>query len=1243
MRFRISTDLTLGSTGAAADGEVMDALQTIQFDVPNGGYGMVDFGDGAMMTLLADNGARHLVSPHLFIGGMPDGELDGVPSSIADGDDAAGADDEDGFNSYGLFPVRGMPVAFPVTVTNTGTVVATLHGFVDWSGDGDFADAGEVSNIPVPAGSTGITVMLPWTVPLTASTSGPLAVRLRLASNPVPGPFGPAADGEVEDHLIGVTTDIDFGDLPDPGYVTKFTSGGPFHPVSPNIYIGGTPPDPELDGLPSSSADGDDMDAMDDEDGIDPTAVKAVPGFQFNMSVDVTNVTTSAATLTGFVDWNGDGDFLDANESVSKAVPAPTATGNVKLLWDVPLAAVTAAPVAVRLRLATGGALPAGGFAPNGEVEDFFINVIAEGIDYGDLPDSVTGTGPGLFGTSSPPDYKTTLADGGPSHVMRPGLHLSNDSLILSGEGDAHLDPESDGQPSSSADGDNVGGENDEGPVYFTILRQTFTFDGVHSYATLMLHANHAMTNTTGETAQMTGFLDVNNDGDFDDPGEKTRVGYMDVNGDGDSNDPGENSTALDLSGTSPLSVGGPVFTFNYNLAEYPAPGITKTLAVRTRLTTDSDIGPDGPASDGEVQDDLVSFTLSRDSIETETMMDYGDLDNTRYRTLWAQDGARHAKSASLFMGTAATDGEVNGFSSVLADGDDTSSGTNDEDVFVTSSPVAYWGQPFNVPVPVTNSTTSGATLYGFADWNDDGDFNDSGETATAAVAPGTVGASSTLAFSVPATPGVASKVALRLRLSPISGLGAAGNGGIGEVEDHLITMAGGWDFGDLPDVVVGTSAGVLVNLSTVSQGDYRTRLADDGPRHLIRPDLVLFNDWDPGGIHVDTEADGIPTVDASGDDYDGPNDDEEGLLTSITRHVITSATAVSADSTFDLYASIPVKNETGGTAYLTGFLDANNDGDFSDTGETVTVNIPSAVGYSAQSLTFSCTTVLTDHITSWTSVMPVRFRLSTTSGLGAEGGAPDGEVEDYMVSVRFATSRWWPTTPGCDCACDYFADKGTPIRVNAFDVLPPGFISGSNYKWHFGSNTEAGINPLLEPSLLEALGTGCAPFSLSVGFFPQSIGSYAGCISIRDLAEFRSFMVGHSLIGETASPDMDADGDGTSNFIEYAFGTNPSMQTAPPQMVPRVVIDGGSSYFTGAYLRRTGGTTTGATYATAEVSYQPEASKDLVDWTQPVTGAVAPSDLPLPPPGYEWGAVRIPSILSEHPKGFLRLEICRP
>jgi hypothetical protein len=615
--------------------------------------------------------------------------------------------------------------------------------------------------------------------------------------------------------------------------------------------------------------------------------------------------------------------------------------------------------------------------------------------------------------------------------------------------------------------------------------------------------------------------------------------------------------------------------------------------------------------------------------------MDYGDHLASLYPTMWAQNGARHYIKDGIFIGNALPDADTDGHSSAGATGDDTSD-LDDEDGFDPASVNAYVSFPTTFPVKVTNTTGSPAELFGFVDWNDDGDFADAGEQSTITVPNGTVGVVMNLPWIVPSTASTSAPVAVRLRLSTDKGLGPMGRANDGEVEDYRITVKQEIDFGDLPDSLTGTAAGVLHNFTTISQGDYRTRLADGGPWHYIRPDLALYNDANPSGVHTDGESDGHPSANADGDDLDG-SDDEELLLTAIMSQTATNATATSVDIHYSLFTSLAIKNETGVDAYLTGFLDANNDGDFTDPGETATVTIPSSTTITAPGLTFSPMVHLTNQITSWTSEMPVRFRLSTVAGLGPDGAAADGEVEDYMITVSFSVSQWWPSividtprTPN-----DGTIDIGTPT-----DLHPVGdFSTASDVQWHIGNTTLQGSTPSLSTSFLQSLGTGRVAYLVSGRFGPRSLRSHTGFFDIKNLSTFRTFMGQHTLNDATASPDADADGDGRSNFAEFVFGSNPGSQDQPPHS--DATIDGSTNNlnFTMPYLRRTGGTENGATYVTADAIYAPQGSLDLTNWTQPVTHVAPPSGLPTPPSGYEWGAVR----LSGAAKGFVHIIVVTP
>lgn len=1218
LRFRISTDAGLGSNGAASDGEVHDELISYQVGYTLPDPQSVDYGDlpnKDYPTLHSQNGARHIITQTLFLGNtMPDGEPDGLPTTPADGDDVNGTDDEDGFNPSAITAIPGAAVNFPVKCANNTGNPATLFGFVDWNNDGDFQDAGEQSSVGVPTGSAGVFFLLPWNVPATTVSGSSVAVRLRLSTNSGLTPLGLASDGEVEDYFVEISQPLDFGDLPG-AYPTTAAANGARHLPSPNLYLGTSAPDVEIDGAPSVAASGDDTAGSDDEDAVNAASIQIVRGFKVFVPVTLMNNTGISATLKGFIDWSGDGDFADANESASATVAASGSSQTVELEFDVPLLADNTKPLGLRLRLATA-AMPATGYAPNGEVEDFMVSVMTEALDFGDLPDAVSGTATGAHGTASPPDYKTRLADGGPTHVLRPGLYFARD--VVSDVVFDHVDPESDGQPSNNADGDDLNGvgDDDEWLTMFVIRRVTHIVDGTHTEAEVELFFNHAVTNTTGVDARIFGFIDLNSDGDFTDAGE-------------------ESLPLVIPTGTLWASTD---VEFKFRLPYTGAPLTTYNAAVRTRITTDTTCASDGPASDGEVQDDLISFSMAWTL--NDYAMDYGDHLAAKYPTMWAQNGARHVITSGIFIGNSLPDSDADGHSSAGATGDDTDA-SDDEDGFDPTSVHPQVGFPINFPVRVTNNTGSPAELFGFVDWNDDGDFADAGEQSTIAVPTGTFATVKNLPWVVPSTASTTAPVAVRLRLSTDKGLGPIGRANDGEVEDYRIFVTRETDFGDLLDSLSGTTPGVLNNYSTISQADYRTRLADGGPWHYIRPDLALYNDQDPTGVHTDGESDGHPSADAGGDDLDG-SDDEEVLYTQVISQTASNLTPTSADINYSLATSLAIKNETGVDAYFTGFLDANNDGDFTDPGETASVTISSTPGYSAHILTFNPTVHLTNQVTSWTSKMPVRFRLSTVSGLGPDGAAADGEVEDYMVTVSFTVGQWWPNIvidtpriPG-----DGTIDIGTPTQL-----FPKGdFSTASDVKWRIGNTTLPGSSPSLGISFLQSLGTGQVPYSISGRTGPHTLRSHSGAFDVRDLSTFRTFMGQHSLTNEAAAPDADADGDGITNFTEFAFGSDPGARSQPPHFEPQTIGSAGGTHFTMPYLRRIGGANSGPGYVAPDVYYFPQASSDLTDWTKPLENVSPPAGLPAPPSGYEWGSVRLPApIGGGNSQGFIRVQVGAP
>lgn len=169
------------------------------------------------------------------------------------------------------------------------------------------------------------------------------------------------------------------------------------------------------------------------------------------------------------------------------------------------------------------------------------------GVDLGDLPDGNATTSP---------DYATLLSNSGPSHVVIPGLQLGTVE-----------DTETNGQPTATANGDDANGDDEDG-----IDLPTF----VAGQSTVV---TATVVNTTGQAAVLYGLVDFNGDGSFDSTETVTQT----------VNSGAGNQTVL--------------LTFNVpTTADH-----TQQLGARFRLSTDHTLAATGPATDGEVEDYLIT------------------------------------------------------------------------------------------------------------------------------------------------------------------------------------------------------------------------------------------------------------------------------------------------------------------------------------------------------------------------------------------------------------------------------------------------------------------------------------------------------------------------------------------------------------------------------------------------------------------------------------------------------------
>ncbi|HXG49314.1 MAG TPA: GEVED domain-containing protein [Methylomirabilota bacterium] len=373
-RWRLSETTGLSYTGYGGKGEVEDHVCQWEPEGPQ-----YDFGDApdAYQTLLASDGARHLVTAGWMIGTVIDAEADGLPAADADGDDLDGSDDEEGVNfTTGITP--GAMATVEVSVTVPAGSTGYLNAWMDFGHNGTFADLDDhiIIDVPVMGGTYLVTANFP--VPTTALPGFSYA-RFRLGPTAGLSYSGDGGAGEVEDY--GFECDkLDFGDAPD-SYRTTSAVDGARHVLFPQFCLGAVE-DVESDGVPGASATGDDTSmplGFDDEDGLS-AATSLIPGSPATFDVYATIPGGTTGYLDAWADWNQDGDFDDANEQIAASHPLMNMLNIVG--FNVPADALTGFTY-VRLRLSSYGGLPSFGLASNGEVEDYRIEVVAApgGVD----------------------------------------------------------------------------------------------------------------------------------------------------------------------------------------------------------------------------------------------------------------------------------------------------------------------------------------------------------------------------------------------------------------------------------------------------------------------------------------------------------------------------------------------------------------------------------------------------------------------------------------------------------------------------------------------------------------------------------------------------------------------------------------------------------------------------------------------------------------------------------------------
>ncbi len=125
----------------------------------------------------------------------------------------------------------------------------------------------------------------------------------------------PGADANAK--LIKATSLREYGDVPTSGTITYTTAISNAYHIPQGLRLGNNV-DAEAAHQPSATANGDNASGTpDDEDGVQRRMTDYwQPGNTVNLSVTVKGCTSSNCYFNGWIDWNRDGDFADANEQI---------------------------------------------------------------------------------------------------------------------------------------------------------------------------------------------------------------------------------------------------------------------------------------------------------------------------------------------------------------------------------------------------------------------------------------------------------------------------------------------------------------------------------------------------------------------------------------------------------------------------------------------------------------------------------------------------------------------------------------------------------------------------------------------------------------------------------------------------------------------------------------------------------------------------------------------------------------
>jgi hypothetical protein len=788
----------------------------------------------------------------------------------------------------------------------------------------------------------------------------------------------------------------DFGDAPDTGagtgprnYETLLANGGPRHTIVPGASLQlGQGADGEGDAAQSALANGDDtaqpdFTIGDDEDGVVNPQVdlQLTIGAQPTVTLWATNRTLANATLSGWIDYNSNGVFENSTERAQVVVGTGITEGRFTLTFPVVPTGFTGTTFA-RFRLSTDvAATNPTGAAMDGEVEDYAVTITRPSngtVKPGGATKIASGTGGG-----------PTLAN-----QDRFGRAVANIG-DLDGDGVADL--------AVGAIGDSTNGAN-RGAVHILFMNTSGTVKSSTKIASGS-GGGPTLANSDYFGFSVANMGDLDGDGvtdlavgaRSDDTGGSARgaVYILFLNANGTSK--GSTKIASGLNGGPTLANGDAFGTSVANIGDLNGDGLAD-LAVGA----DSDDTGGAYSSRGAVHilflNDLNFGSLPIGGVKSSTKIASGS------------GGGPALADQDYFGRSVASVGDLDGDGvtdlAVGATGDDTGGGpdTNRGAAHImflktdgTAKSSAKIASGTGGGPSLAEQDSFGRSVANVGDLDGDGvtdlavgatgDDNRGAVHFLSLKADGTAKSSTRIASDTGGGPTLASGDDFGRGVATIGDLDGDGvadlavgasaddTGGNSRGAVHILKLNAGnllRDFGDAPDTSAGTGA-----------RNYQTLLSDSGPSHGIVSGLLL-------GTRISGETDAAPNSLSNGDDT--ASDDEDGVVNTLVDFRLTAG----SQPTITLRAS----NATGSIATLSGWIDYNSNGVFDNASERAQVIVPAGTSNNTFTLTFPVVPM------GFTGTTYARFRLSSDpAGSNPTGGATDGEIEDYAVTITRTSS----------------------------------------------------------------------------------------------------------------------------------------------------------------------------------------------------------------------------------------------